>query len=243
MAEASPTEPLRDLARGHRILAMEGHEELILGHLSWRDPSGRGFWIKRHGIGMAEVWEPGDLILLAFDGERLDGTGNRHAEWPIHAEIYRARPDVASVAHTHAFHATAFSATAGPLRAVALPGTYFREDVPRYTDTAHLVDTPELGRAVAAALGNASAVLMRNHGVTFCGPSLDHCVSLGYFLERACRQQLVLEASGREWAGLTDEELRSKGPKLLTDATVALFWAHLNRKLDRYEAGLGVGTG
>lgn len=234
---------LEALVRGHRILAMEGHDEVILGHLSWRDPEGRGFWIKRHGIAMAEVMGVEDLVLVSFDGEKLEGSGNRHSEWPIHAEIYRARQDVNAVAHTHAFHATLFSTTRDTLRAIAHAGSYFQEKVPRFTGTAHLVTTPELGRDVAAALGDAQAVFLRNHGVTFCGRSVEHCVILGYFLERACRQQLVLNASGLAWEGSTPGEVESKGPTLLTDKAIRNFWAYFSRKLDRYEAAGSVGLG
>ena len=101
---------LRDLARAHRILDLEGHNDMSLGHLSWRDPGGRGLWLKRGNIGLEEV-QDSDFILLSFDGEVLEGDGLRHLEWPIHSEILRARPDVNVVAHTHPFHATALSAT------------------------------------------------------------------------------------------------------------------------------------
>ncbi len=79
---------LRDLARAHRILDLEGHNDMSLGHLSLRDPLGRGLWLKRGNIGLEEVME-GDFILIDFDGDVLEGDGIRHLEWPIHAEILR----------------------------------------------------------------------------------------------------------------------------------------------------------
>ncbi len=232
---------LDELVLGHRILSMEGHDELVLGHLSWRAPDGRGFWIKRHSIAMCEIMGHEDLVLVDFDGEKLDGGGNRHSEWPIHAEIYRARDDVGAVAHTHAFYATAFAAaTKAKLAAIAHAGAFFAGNVPRFTDTVQLIRKPEMGVQVAAALGDAWAVLMRNHGVTFCGRHIRHCVIMGYFLERACRQQLVLDASGLAWESQTEEELGAKGDQILGESTIEMFWNHLVRKLGKFESGNGV---
>ena len=229
------TDRLHELVLAQRILGMEGHDELTLGHVSWRDPDGRGFWLKRHGIAMAEVMGIHDLVLIGFDGEKLEGDGNRHSEWPIHSEIYLARDDVNAIGHTHAIYATMFSATSDTLRAIAHAGAYFQENVPRYTETAHLVRSKEMGKGLAAALGDAWAVLMRNHGITFCGRSVPHAVIMGYFLERACFQQITLGASGLDWQGSTADEVTSKGPNLMTDTTIGLFWAHFRRKLAKFE--------
>ena len=109
------------------MLAAEGHNDMSLGHLSLRDPGGRGFWLKRGNIGLEEVIGPGDFILLDFDGQVLDGTGLRHLEWPIHAEILRARPDVNVVAHTHPFHATVLSATTEQIRPYTNEGVWFAD--------------------------------------------------------------------------------------------------------------------
>ncbi len=232
---------LDELVLGHRILSMEGHDELTLGHLSWRSPDGRGFWMKRHSIAMCEVMGQDDLVLVDFDGEKLEGGGNRHSEWPIHAEIFRAREDINAIAHTHAFHATTFgAATNAKLRAISHAGAYLGGNVPRFTATVQLIRKPEMGRQVAAALGDAWALLMRNHGVTFCGRTIRMCIMLGYFLERACRQQLVLDASGLEWEGQTEEELGIKGGEILVDQGIEMYWNHLNRKLVKFEAANGV---
>ena len=86
---------------------------MSLGHLSMRDPLGRGLWLKRGNIGLEEVTEA-DFILIGFDGNVLEGDGIRHLEWPIHAEILADRPEINVVAHTHPFHATLLSATEVP---------------------------------------------------------------------------------------------------------------------------------
>jgi L-fuculose-phosphate aldolase len=64
---------LSELAYGCRILHMEGHADMTLGHLSLRDPDGRGVWLKRSGIGLGEVRDPDDFVLIDFSGQRLSG--------------------------------------------------------------------------------------------------------------------------------------------------------------------------
>lgn len=72
---------------------MEGHEDVFQGHLSLRDPDGRGIWLKRRGLGLSEVRSAEDFTLLDFDGNQLAGSGHHHSEWPIHSEVMLARPE------------------------------------------------------------------------------------------------------------------------------------------------------
>ena len=75
--DAELTELLDHLARACRILEMEGHGDMSLGHLSLRDPQGRGFWLKRNRIGLGEVLGPDDFVLVDWDGKQLIGK-----RWP-----------------------------------------------------------------------------------------------------------------------------------------------------------------
>jgi L-fuculose-phosphate aldolase len=227
------------LARAHRILDLEGHNDMSLGHLSLRDPGGRGFWLKRGNIGLEEVIGPGDFILLDFDGRVLGGTGLRHLEWPIHAEILRARPDVNVVAHTHPFHATVLSATAEQIRPYTNEGVWFADGgVPHFKLTSDLVNTPELGRELAGALGSTAAVLLKNHGAAFVGPDVREVTLAGIFLEKAARVQLTLAASGLGHSYPEADEIRQKRLTIYPDRAVENFWQYYNRKLDRVEDGM-----
>lgn len=228
-------EALRQTARACRILNMEGHADITLGHLSLRDLEGRGFWLKRSGIGLGEVRDVADFVLLDGDGKRLSGDGQVHIEWPIHAQILSSRPDVRVVGHTHPFHAAAFSATGAPLRPLTHAGAMIGGTVPYFTVTSALADTPGLGRAVAESLGDASAVLMRNHGVTFCGGTIAEATLVGIFVEKACKTQLLLAASNLPWRWPEGEELEAKHGKLMAPALIEAFWAFYNRELDRAE--------
>jgi len=224
------------LARAHRILDLEGHNDMSLGHLSWRDPAGRGFWLKRGNIGLEEVTAK-DFVLLGFDGEVLEGDGIRHLEWPIHAEILAARRDVDVVAHTHPFHATVLSATDVEVGPYSNEGAWFVGGVRHFKLTSDLVDTAELGRELAVALGDADAVLLKNHGAAFVGRGVKEATLAGVFLERAARVQLVLASSGLAHHHSGDEEIAEKRRTIYPPRAVDNFWQYYNRKLDRYEQG------
>ncbi len=235
MTEANIEDSLAEMARGCRVLAMYGHEDKTLGHLSLRDPEGRGLWLKRAHVGLAEINGPEDFVLVDFDGKRLAGTGALHKEWPIHTEILKARPDASVVGHTHPFHACLFAGTKEQLRGIAHEACYFGGNVPRYDGTAYLIDTVELGRDLAKALGDRPAVFMNNHGVTFCGKSMMEAGVLAITLEKACKQQLQLAASGYEFLVPPDEEVAFKESKFRHPGVMTGFWTYYKRQLERHE--------
>ena len=221
---------LTELARACRILEMEGHGDMTLGHLSLRDPAGRGFWMKRNRIGLGEVLGPDDFVLVDWNGQQIAGSGGRHSEWPIHSEILRVRPDVQVVAHTHPFHACVFSAALDPLAPFTLDADYFLA-VPRHEDPVALITTKQEGAALARALGLHFAVLMANHGVTFCGTSVMHAACVGIFLEKACKAQLAGGAAGFR-AGLPDAATRMKRHgQIMTPTHWEHSWNYFCRKL------------
>ncbi|MDF2117222.1 class II aldolase/adducin family protein [Roseiarcaceae bacterium H3SJ34-1] len=230
---------LLDLAIGCRVLALYGHEDKNLGHLSMRDPDGRGLWLKRAGAGLAEIEGPEDFTLIDFDGRKLHGDGVVHMEWPIHTEIMLARPRINVVGHTHPFYGCLFAATEEKLVGFGHEGCYFGHDVPRYRGTSYLIDTQALGRDLAAALGVRKAVLMNNHGVVFCGENVAVAGTLGITLEKACRQQITLAATGFRTILPPEEEVKMKEQKLASVPTLERFWTYYMRMLARYESGHG----
>lgn len=191
---------LHVLAQACRILDMEGHGDLTQGHLTMRDPEGRGVWMKRRGISLAQVRGIDDLVLISWEGEKIAGPGDMHIEWPIHTEIMLARPDVNAVGHTHPFHASLFSATHETLVPVIQGGArVLGGRVARYEKRTDLIDTRELGRELAESLGAAWAVFMRNHGLTFCGPDVRAAALNAIYIEAACKAQLAIAATGLAW--------------------------------------------
>jgi ribulose-5-phosphate 4-epimerase/fuculose-1-phosphate aldolase len=209
---------------------MEGHGDMTLGHLSVREASGRGLWMKRNAIGLGEVLGADDFVLVDWDGRQVAGSGGRHAEWPIHSEIFRARADVNVVVHSHPFHASVFSAATEPLLPYTLDADYFAE-LPRYDGEAALITTKEEGADIARMLGGNFAVLLSNHGAVFCGTSIEQATCIGIFLEKACKAHLTGRAASLQ-ARFPDRAARDKRhSQIASPAHFAHSWRYFCRKL------------
>jgi L-fuculose-phosphate aldolase len=236
--DAPMRERLTEAARACRILDMEGHGDMTLGHLSVREPAGRGFWMKRNQIGLGEVLGPDDFVLVDWEGQKIAGGGGRHSEWPIHSEILRARPDANVVVHSHPFHASVFSAATEPLQPYTLDADYFAE-LPRYEGEAALITSTSEGEDIARALGKNFAVLLSNHGVVFCGTTIEHAACLGIFLEKACKVHLAGRAAELK-AGMPDRAARDKRHRQITSpAHFQHSWHYFCRKLAAHTKARG----
>jgi L-ribulose-5-phosphate 4-epimerase len=218
-----------DVALGCRILATEDQGDFVWGHVSARDPEGRGIWMKASGYGFDEV-SAEQVILVSWDGEVLEGDGRRHLEYPIHTELMRARPEVQAVVHTHAPWSVAFAATEEPLRPVSHEGTLFvPPDVARFTETGDLVTTPELGASLARTVGERNVALMVRHGIVACGDDLPTAVFNAVFLERACRTNMRTLMAGGPKTWSSDEEALAKREHVYVPRAA---WDYLARRLD-----------
>jgi ribulose-5-phosphate 4-epimerase/fuculose-1-phosphate aldolase len=223
----------REVALGCRILGDADQGDLVWGHVSTRDPDGRGVWMKAATLGFEEVGSS-DVLLVDRDGNVIEGEGRRHAEYPIHTEIVAAAPSVGAVVHTHAPAAVAFAALDVPLQPISHEGTLFvPPDIARFTRTGDLILTAGLGEDVAAAIGDRNALLLVNHGIVTVGHDVATAVMTAILLDRACRLQLAAMAAGelRRWS--SDDEALSKrdhcyGPALLRQA-----WDYLSRRSAR----------
>jgi L-fuculose-phosphate aldolase len=228
---APMSDELREqVALGCRILAATGHDDFVWGHVSARDPEGRGIWMKASSFGFEEITAE-HVILVGFDGEVLAGAHPRHVEWPIHLEVLKARPDLNSVVHTHPPHSIAIAASGQPLLPVSHAGTMFvPPDVPRFTKTAELIVTRELGRDVAATLAHLYALFLVNHGIVTAGRTIGDAVIRAVLLEKAAHQQILTLAAGgpRRWSD--DEEALRKRATVWSETQRTAFWNYLARR-------------
>ena len=231
--EQEGAEIRRLVALACRVLAMEGHGDITQGHVSCRHPGTPYFWMKASGVGLEEV-TPDDVVLLDADGRKVWGAGQPHNELPIHSEIYRARPDVMSVVHTHPPHATVLGASELPLRPVSHEGVLFWPDIPRFTLTTDLILTRDQGEALARTLGNARAALLRNHGIVAVGSSIEEACLTAIFLEKAAWMQ-ILAASLGPYVWTPAAEVDQKLAHTFSKQHVDRFWQYYLRKLQRRE--------
>lgn len=224
-------DPRALVAKACRILAATGHSDLIWGHASARSDDGSAVWLKAASWGLEEI-TPDRVHLVGGDGQVLSGGGERHREYPLHTEVMAARPDVGGVVHMHSPHAVALAASGQELRPISHAANYFSpHGVPRFTQTADLVLTPELGRAVASCLGPARAVFLVNHGVVAVGADVREATVAAVMLETACEQQLLTRGFDGWPTWSSPEESEAKRSHIYSDHAVRGVWDYLERRL------------
>lgn len=185
-----------EVAWACRILAMLGYEDLTLGHVSALGSDGRTIFIKRKGVALGEVC-PDDVMAVDLrSGEALGSSDTIHLETVLHTEVYKRRPDVRSVVHGHPTFATAFGATDAEFAYLTHDGVMFLDGISTYDGVPDLIISAEQGAAVAEALGNSTALLLRNHGVLVAERDLRWAVLASVLLERATQIQAIATTLG-----------------------------------------------
>ena len=163
----------RTLVTACRVLDREGITDGY-GHVSARVPGADAFLtIANVSPGLATVER---LIMMDLDGKYLGGAETPPNEWPIHACVFKVRPDVMSIAHTHSIWSSLFSVLPIKLRPLHHYGKFLSVNGPPIYQGAGLVRTVERGYALAKALGDEPVVLMRAHGDTVVGASIEQVV-------------------------------------------------------------------
>jgi ribulose-5-phosphate 4-epimerase/fuculose-1-phosphate aldolase len=166
------------------------------GHVSVRNPDNPGRYLISRSLAPALV-AADDIVELNLDSTpAAAGTPGSYLERFIHGEIYRARPDVMAVVHSHSAAVIPFGVVPGAtLKAISHMGGFIGEGAPVFEirDTVPasdmLVRTPELGAALAKALGTHGMVLMRGHGATMVGFSVRQAVYRAIYAELNARLQ------------------------------------------------------
>jgi ribulose-5-phosphate 4-epimerase/fuculose-1-phosphate aldolase len=223
------------VALASRILAQHGQGDYTLGHVSARD--GDLVYMKRNHIGMDEV-TIADVLTLDLDGLLVAGDGRVHLETVLHTEVYRARPDVRSVVHTHPPYATAFGATDATLQMLNHDAVLFKDGLGFFDETAELIVNADQARSVAVALGSRRAAIMRGHGVLVTGQSLEWAVYAALTLERVVRIQAIAGQLGA-LRPMSREMAERVYPDKFREEFAATYWDYLVRQLQR--AGLDGG--
>jgi ribulose-5-phosphate 4-epimerase/fuculose-1-phosphate aldolase len=169
-----------------------------------------------------------DIVTVDLDGTLLEGSARPPFEFHIHSEIYRARPDVRAVMHTHPRWSTFLTMVGAPYQAVYAQGALLGE-VP-LVDSPMSVNTRPMGERVAAALGAGTAVLLKAHGAVIVGPDLVECFALAAYLEENAYRQYMAMQIGDPYV-FSDEEQRAFRERLRTPALLRKTWDHYRSKL------------
>lgn len=221
---------IAEAAAANRALGASGQSDMVWGHASVRDPEGRGVWMKAAGWSFEEVTSA-RVALVTPAGEVLAGSGPRHIEYPIHTEVIKARPDISSVVHTHAPAAVAFAALDEPLLAISHDGVEFAEpQVARFTRTGSLINSAELGRALAETIGDGVGCLLPKHGLVTVGPDAATAVLRAVLLARACQVQLQAMAAGQIRLWSDSAEIALKRAEVWPESQFNAGYAYLCRQ-------------
>ena len=185
--------PREALATACRILAREGHESGLAGQVTARGERPGSWWTLQFGYGFEEA-SAERMVLVDEDLKPLSG-GRPNPGVRFHVWIYRKRPDVTAIIHTHAPYASALSITGQALVVAHM-------DSSMLYGCAHLPEWPGVpvaddeGRIISAALGDAKTILLANHGLLTTGTCVEEAAYLAVFFERAARMQLRAMAAG-----------------------------------------------
>lgn len=183
------------LALTCRALFDAGHDSGLAGQITARAEEPGTYYTQRLGLGFDEITDQ-NLLLVDEDLNVLDGTGMANPANRFHSWIYRARPDVQCIVHTHPFHVAALSMLEVPLMVSQM------DIAPLYDDCAFLPDWPgvpvgnEEGEIISAALGDKKAILLAHHGQVVAGASIEEACSLAVLIERGAQLQLAAMAAG-----------------------------------------------
>jgi len=173
------------VCEGNLMLPRSGLVTWTSGNVSGRDPDSGYVVIKPSGV-RYEALTPADMVVLDADGKVVQGRLKPSVDAPTHLYIYRHRPDVHAVVHTHSPFATAFAAVGRPIP-VCLTAMADEFGGPIPVGAYAQIGGEEIGREVVRSIGRSPAILMRSHGVFTVGPDVMAAVKAAVMTEDVAR--------------------------------------------------------
>ncbi|MBV7546211.1 aldolase [Pseudomonas sp. PDM26] len=187
--------PRQKLALTCRILFDGGHDSGLAGQITARAETPGTYYTQRLGLGFDEICGS-NLLVVDEDLKVLKGQGMANPANRFHSWLYRARPDVNCIIHTHPLHSATLSMLEVPLAVSHM------DICPLFDDCAFLKDWPgvpvgnEEGEIISKAIGDKRAILLSHHGLLIAGGSIEEACVLALLFERAARMQLLAMSAG-----------------------------------------------
>jgi len=234
-ASAGPADPdlIEDLVAANRILADQGVLDGY-GHVSMRHPGNPERYLLSRSLA-PELVTAADIMEHDLDSNPVDLRGRTaFLERFIHGEIYKARPNINAVVHSHSPAVVPFSVSNVPLRPFYHMGAFLGVGVPIFeirdvcgmTDL--LVRNPELGRALAQCLADKPVALMRGHGSVIVGSTIPSAVYHAIYTDVTARLQVQALMLGGSINYLEPEECRLAAANIA--GTIGRPWELWKRK-------------
>lgn len=195
VTQDSPWSALQTLALSCRILFDGGHDSGLAGQISCRGAQDGTFYTQQLGLGFDEI-TASNLIEVDHDLRVVHGEGIPNPANRFHTWVYRGRPDVNCIIHTHPTHVAALSMLEVPLQVSHM------DLCPLYDDCAFLQTWPgvpvgnEEGAIITTALGDKRAILLSHHGQLSTGAAIEEACVIAQLIERAAKLQLLAMAAG-----------------------------------------------
>ena len=196
------------------------------GHASARRDAGT-FHINS-GASVRGALTAADIVTVDLDGKLVEGTAKPPLEFHIHSEIYRARPDVNAVMHTHPQWSTFLTMTGVKYKPVYAQGVLLG-DLP-LMDSPLSVNTKPMGERLAATLGRGPAVLLKAHGAVIVGADIVECFALAAYVEENAYRQYMAMQIGDPYV-FSEAEQKVSREKLWSASLFRKTWDHYYSKL------------
>ena len=222
------------------ILSDEDHESGLAGQLTARGPRDNCYWTLPLGLAFGEA-TPGSWLLIDNDLKVLEGQGAHGIREPnpatrFHLWVYRSRPDVNAIVHTHPPAASALAAAKVPVVVAHMDATPLFEDMVFLPEWPGLPTADREGELISASLGQAQALLLAHHGLLTAGRSVQEACFLAVFMERMARLQINAAAVGGV-VPVDAEQARRARDFLRTDRIMNITFDAWVRKARQSRAG------
>jgi len=192
----SPTWDARQkVALTCRMLAAEGHESALAGQITARGEKPGTYHMLTFGLGFDEACAS-NIILVDDDLNLLEGEGMPNPSNRFHLWIYRHRPDVHCIVHTHPPYVSALSTLGEALAVAHMDHTMFHDDCAYLPEWPGVPIGDEEGELINAALGGKRAILLAHHGQLVACGTVEEAAVMSVFMERAARLQVLARAIG-----------------------------------------------
>ena len=230
-----------DLAACYRLAAYFRLTDLIYTHISARVPGPEAhFLINAYGLLFDEI-KAGNLVKVTLDGDIVDdpsGLGINPAGYLIHSAVHCARHEVGCVIHTHTTAGLAVAAQKRGLLPLTQHAMRFTGCLAYHDYEGIALDVDEQQRLVRD-LGTNNAMILRNHGLLTCGPTVHDAFDLMIHLERACQAQVAALAGGQDLVIPPPTVAEKVARQFVRPGRTAPAnaWAALLRMLDRSDPG------
>jgi ribulose-5-phosphate 4-epimerase/fuculose-1-phosphate aldolase len=230
-----------DLAAAYRAVAMFGWDDLVFTHISARVPGPEHhFLINPYGMMFEEI-TASSLVKINLAGEKVMESPFEinPAGFTIHGAVHEAREDAMCVMHLHTVEGVAVSCQKAGLLAISQQSLFPLSNL-AYHDYEGVALNPEEKARLVRDLGDRHNMILRNHGLLTCGPTVAEAFLYMYILQKACEVQIRAQAGGGDLIPVPQpivDGIQKAAKVVLRQSGGNIAWPGILRKLDRRDAG------